>query len=456
MSNTFDLIIIGAGPGGYVAAERAGERGLSVLLVEKKQLGGVCLNEGCIPSKTLLNSAKLYHYARHGAAYGVQTESVTFDWARAQERKNQVMDTLRKGIAGLMKKYKVTVVEGAARFSGPKSIEVDGVAYQGRNILIATGSTPARPPIPGIELAGVVDSTGLLNLSQLPERLVIIGGGVIGCEFACCFGSLGIPVTVLEMLPEICPQIDPEIAKLLRTELSKKNIVFHTGAKVTRITEDAVHFEQDGREDQAARDMVLVSTGRVPNVDGIGLEQAGVDFDRRGIRVDDRCATNQPGVFAIGDCTGRAWLAHSASRMGEVVVNNLTGRPDLMRWQGVPGVVYTNPEVAVVGWTEEDAKTRGVPVKVAKRPMTANGRFLAEHDGERGLAKMVVHAETGALLGAHLIGGACSEMIFGAAAMIESEFRIGEIQDVVFPHPTASEVMRDALFGLEPVKKTTI
>ena len=444
----YDLIIIGAGPGGYVAAERAGAKGLKVLLIENRKLGGVCLNEGCIPSKTLLNSAKIFHYASHGAAYGVHAKDVSFDWPAAQARKGQVMDTLRNGIAGLMKKFKVEVVTGTAQLAGGRAVKVGDTTYEGKNILIATGSSPAKPPIPGADLPGVVDSTGILNLEKLPKSLVVIGGGVIGCEFACCFGSLGIPVTVIEMLPEICPQVDADLARGLRGELAKKNISFHLGAKVLEITKDAVRFSKDGKEESVARDIVLVSTGRTPNVMGLGLENARVEFDKRGIKVDDRCATNQPGIYAIGDCTGRAWLAHTASRMGEVVVHNITGRPDVMRWHAIPGVVYTNPEVAVVGLTEAEAKAKGIPVKVAKRPMAASGRYLAEHTDERGQAKLVLHAETGVLLGAHLIGGACSEMIFGIAAMIETEVRGAEVEEIVFPHPTVSEVMRDAIFAM--------
>lgn len=443
-----DLIIIGGGPGGYVAAERAAARGLKVLLAEYRQLGGVCLNEGCIPSKTLLNSAKIFQYASHGAAYGVHTEKVSFDFHAAQARKGQVMDTLRKGVAGLMKKHKVEVKNGRATLKDRRTVLINEQSYEAANILIATGSSPARPPIPGLDLPGVVDSTGLLNLERLPASLVIIGGGVIGCEFACFFGSVGVPVTVIEMLPEICPQVDADLAKMLRSELGKKNITFHVGAKVLEITKDAVRFSKDGQETMVPREVVLVSTGRVPNVQDLGLEEARIDFDRRGIKVDDRCATNQPGVYAIGDCTGQAWLAHTASRMGEVVVNNITGRADRIRWNAIPGVIYTTPEVATVGLTESDAQKQGLPVKVAKLPMGISGRYLAEHTDERGQVKVIVHAETRRLLGVHLIGGACSEMIFGAAAMIESEFRAQEIEDIVFPHPTVSEVMREAVISL--------
>jgi len=445
---TYDLIIIGAGPGGYVAAERAGARGMKVLLVERAKLGGVCLNEGCIPSKTLLNSAKIFHYATHGAAYGVATSGAAFDYAAVQARKTKVMDTLRNGIAGLMKKFKVEVEFGEARLVSNRAVEVNGKRFEAKNILVATGSSPARPPIPGIDRPGVVDSTGILNLEAPPKSLVVIGGGVIGCEFACFFGSIGVPVTVIEMLPEICPALDADVARILRSELEKKNVAFHVGAKVTEIAAGEVRFAAAGKDQAVPRDLVLVSTGRVPNVKGLGLEDLKVDFDRRGIRIDERCATNVPGVWAIGDVTGRTWLAHAASRMGEVVVNNLSGRTDRMRFGAVPGVVYTNPEAAGVGLTETEAKARGIPVKAAKLPTSVSGRYLAEHAGERGVVKVLLHAETQALAGVHMIGGACSEMIFGAAAMIEAEFRAKEIEEIVFPHPTVSEVMRDAVFSM--------
>lgn len=441
----YDLIIVGAGPGGYVAAERAGEKGLKVLLVEKADLGGVCLNCGCIPSKTLLNSAKVYHYATHGEPYGVRADNVTLDWDAMMQRKQTVISTLRKGIAGLMKKVKVDVVTGAATLVSNHEIAVGDQCFKGKNLMIATGSSPALPPIPGLDQEGVYNSTGILNLDQRPESVIVIGGGVIGCEFACFFGTLGIPVTVIEMLPEICPSVDAEVAGLLRKELAKRNVTFHMNARVQSIDRRTVTFSTGEKQATLEASHILVATGRTCNVDGLGLEKVGVDFDRRGIRVDERCATNVPGVWAVGDVTGRQWLAHSASRMGEVVVHQLEGRDDRMRYDAIPGVVYTTPEVATAGLTEAEAQRRGIPVKTAKRPMLASGRFLAEHDHERGICKVVVHAETGALLGVHLIGGACSEMIHGAVAMIETEMRVQEIEDLVFPHPTVSELIRETV-----------
>jgi dihydrolipoamide dehydrogenase len=446
--STFDLIVIGAGPAGYVSAERAAARGMKVLLVESRRLGGVCLNEGCIPSKTLLNSAKIYRYAMHSEAYGVKATGVEFDLTKVMARKTQVMDTLRNGIAGLMRKSKIEVVAGTAKLHTERKVEINGQIYQAKNILISTGSSPAKPPIPGCDLPGVLDSTCILNLEKLPKSVVIIGGGVIGCEFACFFGSVGVPVTVIEMLPEICPQMDKDITKNLRGELSKKSVTFHTGAKVLEITADTVRFEKEGKPESVARDIVLVSTGRMPNVNGLGLEELRLDFDQRGIKVDDRCATNVPGIWAAGDCTGKAWLAHTATRMGEVAVNNMSGRPDRYRSNAIPGVVYTVPEIATVGLGEDEAKKAGIPVKVGKMPMNASGRYLAEHADERGQVKVILHAETGVLLGVHMIGGACSEMIWGAAALIEAEFRAKEIEEIVFPHPTVSELIRDTIFTI--------
>jgi dihydrolipoamide dehydrogenase len=445
----YDLAVIGAGPAGYVAAKKAGGAGMSVLLVEGRKLGGVCLNEGCVPSKTLLQAAKTYYHALHGDAFGVEVDGVRFNFEKANAHKTQVMDGMRNGIAGLMKKSKVEVVFGQATLSDGRKVTVDGETHEADNILICTGSSPTRPPIPGVDGANVVDSTGILELEELPSSLVVIGGGIIGCEFACFFGSVGIPVTVLEALPEICPTLDPDLARTLRGELSKKNVTFHLGAKVEEITDGEVKFSLDGESQVAEAGLVLVATGRRPNVANLGLDDLRVDYDERGgIKVDDRCATNVPGVWAAGDVTGRAQLAHAASRMAEVVVHNITGRPDLMRYDTMPSVVYTNPEVAVAGLTKDEAEERGLKVTTGKIPMTINARYVAEHPGERGLCKVVVEEGTRRLLGVHMIGGACSEMIFGAAAMLETELREEEIDEIIFPHPTTSEVMKDVFMAV--------
>ena len=444
----YDLIIIGAGPAGYIAAERAGAKGLKVLIAERNRLGGVCLNEGCIPSKTLLNAAKHYYYATHGSAYGISVDNAHFDLGQANLLKTSVMNKLRKGVTGLMKKYKVDVVEGDATLSSKNTVSVGEATYQADNILIATGSSPARPPIPGLELPNVVDSTGVLNLEALPKSITIVGGGVIGCEFACFFGSVGVPVTVIEMLPEICPTVDPDVAQLLREELAQKNVSFHTAARVDTITESEVRFSTESGESSAPADLVLVATGRSPNVEGLGLDIIGLDYDRTGIRINEQCETNVPDIWAAGDVTGRTWLAHAGSRMGEVVVNTITGKSDRVRFETIAGVIYTNPEVATVGLTEAQARERGIPVKAGKFPMSANGRFLAEHADGRGITKVIVNSSTGVVIGVHMIGGTCSEMIYGAVLMIETECRVNEIEDIVFPHPTTSEIIRDTVLTM--------
>ena len=309
-------------------------------------------------------------------------------------------------------------------------------------------SSPAKPPIPGIDSEQVVDSTGILNRENLPDRLIIVGGGVIGCEFACMYASVGVPVTVLEAMSEICPNLDKDVAAVLREELTGKGVEFKLNTTVESIEPNSVKYANSEGSGSVDGDLVLVATGRKPNVSDLGLEDLGLDFDARGVRVNDKGATSVPGLWAAGDVTGQAWLAHSASRMAEVVVNNLNGRVDHMRFDKMPAVVYTSPEVAVVGLTKEEAEAKGLKVKVGRIPMKINARYLAENPDEAGLCKVVLEAETRRLLGVHMVGGACSEMIFGATAMLETELREDEIEEIVFPHPTTSEIMKDAFMAV--------
>ena len=444
--NTYDLIVIGAGPGGYIAAERAGAKGKKAVLIEKEHLGGVCLNRGCIPSKTLLYSAKLFTQARHSQVYGVYVENSYFDLSQVMARKQKTIETLRRGIAFQMKRHHVEVVQGEATLVDRRTVQVNGSQYRADNIIIATGSSPIQPPIPGADQPHVLTSDQILDIDALPESLVIIGGGVIGCEFASFFSSVGVKVAVIEMLPEILPMMDAELAAMLRK--SMKGVDFHIGCKVQCIVADNVTYDQDGKQHTIAAETVLMSIGRKPNVAGLGLEKVGVDFDQRGIKVNDKLQTNIPGIYAIGDVNTKSMLAHSASRMGEVAVNNMFGRPDVMRYQAIPWVVYTMPEIASVGLTETQAAAQGIATQTASLPMTANGRFLAENEGKRGLWKVIVDAQTQALLGVHIIGASASELIYGAAAMIEDEFRVQDIEEVVFPHPTVSELFKDTLFEI--------
>ena len=352
-----DLIIIGGGPAGYVAAERAGKKGLNVVLFEKKSLGGVCLNEGCIPTKTLLYSAKTYESALNGSKYGIIAENVSFEYAKLISRKNKIVRKLVAGVKAKMKMNNVTVIEGEATITGRSSEGVEvtsgGEVYKGANLLICTGSEAAVPPIPGLAEAGdvIVTNREILDMKEQPKSLVVIGGGVIGMEFASFFNSLGTKVTVIEMLPEILGNNDFEISAMLRKTYARKGIEFNLNAKVVQIDGNKVVYEKDGESHSVEGEKILVSVGRRAVTQGLGLESIGVELTRGGIKVDEKMRTNVPNVFAAGDVTGFSLLAHTASREGEVVVNNLTGKNDIMRYDAIPGVVYTNPEVAGVGVT---------------------------------------------------------------------------------------------------------
>jgi dihydrolipoamide dehydrogenase len=448
-----DLLIIGGGPAGYVAAERAGHHGLSVTLFEKKALGGVCLNEGCIPTKTLLYSAKTYENALHADKYGVQTENVGYDYEKIVSRKNKVVRKLVAGVKSKMAANKVTVIEGAATIvgRGQDGIEVscNGNIYKGKNLLICTGSEATVPPIPGLKEAGdvVVTNREILELKQQPKSLVVIGGGVIGMEFASFFNSLGTKVTIVEMLPEILGGLDFEISAMLRDIYAKKGIDFHLNAKVVQVDRHKVVFEKEGKTQTVEGEKILLSVGRRPVTQGFGLENLNVELNRGGIKTDEKMCTNVPGVFAAGDVTGFSLLAHTASREGEVVVNNLVGRQDRMRYNAIPGVVYTNPEVAGVGETEESAKAKGIAYKVAKLPMSYAGRFVAENEGGNGLCKVLVGEKYGEVIGVHLLGNPSSEIIYGACMAIEQEMTIKELQEVVFPHPTVSEIIKETIMS---------
>ena len=438
----YDCIIIGGGPGGYLAAERAGAAGLSTLIIEKETLGGVCLNWGCIPTKTLLAAAKRYTHALDSAQYGVKAEKVTFDLTAAMAWKDRIVKTLVKGVEYQMKRHGVTVVKGEGVLKGGNRVRVGSEIFEGKNIIIATGSSPAIPPIPGVETA--MTSREILSLDKLPGSLAVIGGGVIGLEFATFFHTLGVEVHVIEMLPEIVPSVDAEIAGLLRKSLS--GIDFRLGCRVTGISGGSVSFRTDGGEESVKADTVLVSVGRRPNVGGIGLEEVGIDFGPGGIRVDDRMRTNLPGVYAVGDVTGKSLLAHSAYRMAEVAVDSMTGGRQRMRYRAVPYVVYTHPEAAGCGLTEEGAKAEGRECRVAKLQMRANGRFIAENPGENGLCKVIIDSRTDTVIGIHILGGVSSEMAYGAAAIVERELTVGDVKEIIFPHPTVSEIIKDTLW----------
>lgn len=451
----FDLAIIGGGPAGYVAAERAGAKGLKVVLFEKRDLGGVCLNEGCIPTKTLLYSAKVYDTAVHGDKYGVFASDATFDFGKIMGRKERVVRRLVAGVGAKMKAHGVQVVKGQAMIEGRSAegvkITCNEEAYTATNLLVCTGSEAFVPPIPGLKEAGDVIMTNreVLALKEQPKSIVIIGGGVIGMEFASFYNSLGTQVTVVEMLPEILGGLDEELSAMLRGIYAKKGVAFNLSCKVTKIEGNVVTYvDSQDQEHTVEGEKILVSVGRRPVTAGFGLESLGVELVRGGIKVDNKMRTNVPGVFAAGDVTGFSLLAHTASREGEVVVNNLTGVEDTMRYNAIPGVVYTNPEISGVGLTEKSAKEKGIDYKVATLPMAYAGRFVAENEGGNGVCKVLVGAKYGEVLGVHMLGNPSSEMIYGACMAIEAEMTLKELEQVVFPHPTVSEIFKETLFAL--------
>ena len=450
-----DLAIIGGGPAGYVAAERAAARGLDVTLFEKKDLGGVCLNEGCIPTKTLLYSAKVYDYAKHGDKYGVYAPDVTFDFGKIIARKNKTVRKLVAGINATMKAHNIQVVKGEAHIKGrtEETIEIhcNDETFQAKNLLLCTGSEAFIPPIPGVEEAGdrVVTNREILAMKEQPSSLVIIGGGVIGMEFASLYNSLGSEVTVIEMLPEILGGLDSEISAMLRDIYTKKGIRFHLSCKVTEIKDNEVIFmDSEGAQGFVTGEKILMSVGRRAVTTGFGLETLGVETERGAVKVDAKMRTNVPNVYAAGDITGFSMLAHTASREGEVVVNNLTGLEDEMRYHAIPGIVYSNPEVATVGLTEEQARHKSIEYGVAKLPMTYSGRFVAENEGATGLCKVLFSPQQ-KILGVHLLGNPCSEMIHGACIAIEQGMTVEALQKVVFPHPTVSEIFKETLFTIK-------
>ena len=459
----YDLAIIGGGPGGYVAAERAGAQGLSVVLFEKREMGGVCLNEGCIPTKTLLYSAKVYDYTRHADQYGVNVEGSAIDFGAIFKRKQKVVKKLVGGVKAQMKGAKVEVVKGEAVIEGRGAegitIKSGEASYQARNLLICSGSEAVVPPIPGLrEGIGttVVTNREILSLDKQPKSLVIIGGGVIGMEFASFFNSIGTKVTVVEMLPKILGPLDDEISSMLQKIYAKRGVNFCLKCQVTAIEGNTVVYKDpEGKEQRVSGDKILVSVGRRANLQGFGLENLGVAYlENRngrpvGIKVDAQMRTNIPNVYAAGDVTGFSMLAHTASREGEVAVNNILGKKDVMRYDAIPGVVYTNPEVAGVGLTEEQAKASGKEYTVVSLPMAYAGRFVAENEGGEGICKIIVGKKYHEVLGVHMLGNPCSEIIHSACIAIEEEMTLEQLKEVVFPHPTVSEIIKETAWTIK-------
>lgn len=452
----YNLIVLGGGPAGYLGAERAAQGGMTVAVFEKRALGGVCLNEGCIPSKALLNSAKVFDYASHGENYGVIVTGAELNHPAVINRKNKVVKQLVSGIGMTLKKLSITVFDKPAVISGKTSegftVVSDGNEYSADKLLIATGSVPILPPIPGLreglDSGFVLTNREILDLQALPESLVIIGGGVVGLEMASYFSSAGTKVTVIEMLDKIAGSTDREISDILMKNYKKKGVDFRLSCKVTAVGQDSVTYVDKDETKIVPAAKVLVSIGRKPFVEGIGLESIGVYTERGAVVTDDNMRTNIAGVYAAGDVNGKSMLAHTAYRESEVAVNHMLGKRDTMRYNAIPFVIYTTPEVACVGETAESAMAKGMDIQTVSVSMRMSGRYMAEVDGGNGIAKLIIDKKYNRLAGVHLIGSYTSEMIYGAGLMLETEMRIEDIKELVFPHPTVCEVIREALFEI--------
>ncbi|MBP7401707.1 MAG: FAD-dependent oxidoreductase [Clostridia bacterium] len=451
-----EVLIIGGGPGGYRAAELAARAGLSTVLFEGNALGGVCLNEGCVPSKTLLNSVKIMEHARDGAAFGVLAENVRLDLPALITRKRKVVKQLTGGVRASVKEAGALIVDSYARIlsaaPGRIRVQADGQEYEGRRLVVATGSGPILPPIPGLrealESGAAVTSREILEREVLPQRMTVIGAGVIGLELAGYCRAAGVEVDIVEMTGRIAGNMDLETAAALKKQFERKGIRFHLDTRVTRIGDGRVEMEGPEGALTLEAPLVLLAAGRSPTVGGFGLEQSGVLVERGHIPTDDRCRTNVPGVYAVGDVNGAWMLAHAAYREAETAVSDMTGGNARMRYDAVPSILYTTPEAASVGLTEEQCALRPGGYAKAVVPMGFSGRFLAETSRETGFCKVLADPAENRLLGCHILGPYASEIIVSAGILIESEARLRDLREFVFPHPTVGEVLREAFFRL--------
>ena len=451
----YQLIVIGAGPGGYEAAIRAAQLGLTTALIERRDVGGTCLNRGCIPTKAMLHSAQLYREAANFELFGLHTENTSFDWAKVHQRKNDVVVKLRTGIEQLIKANKIDFFNNSAFILGKNDVQLDqGEVIRGENILIATGSVPARPPIPGLDLPNVVTSDELLDdphftqADSLAKEILIIGGGVIGVEFASVFSSFGCHVTIVEAMERILPTMDREISQSLNMVLKKRGVSIHTGAMVEKLEQDenglVCHFTEKGKAQAVPAQQVLVAIGRRPNIQGLFAEGFEVACERGRIVTDENFRTSVDSIYAIGDVTSKIQLAHMASAQGICAVHIIAGQKPPIDLRYVPGCIYTDPEIASVGITEDEAKQQGIPVKKGKFLMTGNGRSLIDEQ-ERGFIKVLAHQETDVILGAQLMCSRATDIVAELATAIVNGLTCAQLAGVIRPHPTFCEGVTEAV-----------
>src|SRR5712664_1914994 len=473
MAGSFDVVVIGGGPGGYVAALRAAQLGAKTAIVERDRLGGTCLVRGCIPTKALLQSAELYTMAKAGVPFGLTADKIGFDWAVAQKRKAGVVDQLVKGVEGLLKAGGVTSMHGTARLAGKGVVDVAGEQVQAKDIIIATGSAIARIPLKGAELT--IDSDQILELKEVPRRLAVIGGGVVGMEFAAMFAALGTKVAVFEMLPQVLPMVDADLVAAYTKHLAGLGGEVHTSARVEEVAKNKgglqVRFSSGGEGGSVDADQVLLAVGRVPYTQGLDAEKAGVKLDRGRVVVDAHLRTAADGVWAIGDVIGGIMLAHVASYEGVCAVENSVGArgggagsgsagsaatggespPKTLRtpdYHAAPNCVYTDPEIAHVGLGEKEAKEKGLDIKVGKFPFAASGRALTLGQSE-GFAKVIADAGSGKILGAHIIGPRATDLIAEAALAIQNGLTLEQLDLTIHAHPTLPESLMEAALAAQ-------
>lgn len=446
----YDVTVIGGGPGGYVAAIRAAGAGLRTCLIEQAKVGGVCLNEGCIPTKTLIKTANVLHEVKEAARFaveGVPVDKVTVSMPKLQQRKKEVVTQLVNGVKGLLRGNKADLVEGTASFVDKNKVKVGEKTITSEYFIIATGSSALIPSF--IEQEGdtnILTSREALDLDSLPASVAIIGGGVIGVEFAYLLGKLGARVTVLELMDHILPMVDQEVSGLAKKRMERDGITFHLGAKVRKIQGNTVLFEQDGKESSVSAEAVLMAVGRSPNTQGLGAGEIGVASDRAAILTDEHMRTSVPNIYAIGDVNGKVMLAHTASHEGIVAVENILGKDIVMHYDAIPSCIYLEPEIASIGLTEQQARERCANVNIGRFPMAANGKSLVEGDTD-GIVKVILDGELGEILGVHLYGKHVTDMIAEIAVAMKLESTAEEVMDAIHPHPTVSESVPEAFMA---------
>ncbi len=450
---TSDIIIIGAGPGGYETALAAASRGMNVTLFEGAHLGGTCLNEGCIPTKCLCRNAEVLTQFKDAEQFGIDDFSFEFDFGKAMERKNNVVATLRDGIAAMLKQAKVNVISEYASFKDSNTVVAGGEEYSAKNIIIASGSVSKSLPIPGADLDCIKTSTEMLSIDYVPESLTIVGGGVIGMEFASIFAAMGSKVTVVEYCKHILPPFDSDIAKRLKQSLSKRGIEIITSAAVQKIERNeegdvVTTYECKGKTATVISTDILMAVGRSPRIDGLNLEAAGVEFSPRGINVDDNMRTNVSGIFAIGDVNARMMLAHVATYQGVRALNAIEGKEDSIDFNIVPSAVFTQPECGMVGLTADQCKEQGIAVRIGQSFFRANGKALALGESE-GLCKLIFKADDMTLIGAHIMGVQAADLAQQCADLMSRKSTRKDIMDTIFSHPTVSEVILSACHNVK-------